>query len=267
MRKPLNKKITVTRFIFLILIIISVIAGSCTGRKSKLDKKNLIPEKDLISLLTDIHIADGLLSLPTINSWYSSLDSITAYSKIIEMHGYTKEAMDKTMKYYFVENPKRLSRIYDQVLGILSEMESRVEKESIKVLARVSNLWPGKDFYCFPSLSGNDSSLFDITLYRSGYYTLSFSATLFPDDQSVYPRLTAYTSSPDSIDSGKKNFIKSINYIKDGRPHGYNLTFPVHDQKIRHLRGWLYDFDNPPLNLEKHIKIENISLTYSSAML
>ena len=118
------------RFSFLILIILSISLGSCSGRKNKLDKKNLIPEKELISILTDIHLADGLLALPRINSWASSLDSITSYYQVIEKHGYTKEIMDKTMKYYFLKEPKKLNKIYDQVLGRLSAMESLVVKNN-----------------------------------------------------------------------------------------------------------------------------------------
>src|ERR1035437_6037838 len=174
-----------TRFAFLILIIFSIMMGSCSSRKNKMNKKNLIPEKELVSLLTDIHIADGLLTLPKINSWASSLDSISSYYQVIEKHGYTKEVMDRTMKYYFLNNPKKLNKIYDQVLGILSEMESRVEKESIVEMAHIFNKWPGKEFYLLPGLSGNDSTMFDITLFRPGIYILTFSATLFPDDQSL----------------------------------------------------------------------------------
>jgi len=252
------------RSAFLILITISALAVSCSSRKPKLDKKNLIPEKELVSLLTDIHLADGLLTLPEINSWASSFDSITSYYQVIEKHGYTKEMMDKTMKYYFLNDPKKLNKIYDQVLGILSEMESRAQKESIADMARFSNLWPGKDFYSFPSLSGNDSSMFELALNRPGIYTLSFSATLFPDDQSVNPRVTAFTCYADSMDTGKRRYVKSINYLKDGRPHTYTLIISSPEQVIRHLRGWLFDFDNRPSGIEKHIKIENISITYSS---
>lgn len=248
------------------LMMISLLTGSCSGRKNKLDKQNLIPEKELVSLLTDIHIADGLLTLPNINSWTSSLDSILAYYQVIEKHGYTKEIMDKTMKYYFINNPKKLNKIYDQVLGILSEMESRVEKESIVEMARIFNKWPGKEFYLLPGLSGNDSTMFDITLSRPGIYTLTFSVTLFADDQSLNPRPTAYFSSPDSIDTGKRLYVKTIGYIKDARPHTYILTFPLPDSKILHIRGWLFDFDNDPLSIEKHVKIENISFTFSSAV-
>lgn len=252
------------RFAFLILILFSLVASSCSGRKNKPDKRNLIPEKELVPILIDIHIADGLLTLPKINFWFSSLDSITSYHQIIEKHGYTKESMDKTMKYYFINNPRRLNKMYDQVLGILSEMESRVEKESIMEQGRISNLWPGRDFYSFPNSTGNDSTLFDITLYRTGIYKLTFSATLYPDDQSVNPRVAAYLSHPDSIETGRRRYIKTIDYIKDGQPHTYTLTVPAPEKTILHLRGWLYNFDNLPYGLEKHVKIENISFTYSS---
>jgi Domain of unknown function (DUF4296) len=253
-----------TRFGFLILLFFSIIAGSCSGRKTKLDKKNLIPEKELVSLLTDIHIADGLLTIPRINSWASSLDSIASYYQVIEKHGYTKEMVDKTMKYYFLNDPKKLNKIYDQVLGILTEMESHLEKETNAVLAHITNKWTGKDFYSFPSLSANDSTQFDITLSSGGTYSLSFTVTLFPDDQSAKPRPAIYSCSPDSIDTGKRNYLKSINYIKDGRPHVYKLLFTLPANKVRHLRGWLYDFNNRPYGIEKHVKIENISLTFSS---
>jgi len=254
------------RFASLILIIFSLIAGSCSGRKNKLDKKDLIPENEFVSILTDIHIANGLLTLPKIVSWSSSLDSISVYYQVIEKHGYSKDAMDKTMKYYFIKNPKRLNKIYDQVLGVLSEMESRVEKESTLEQERIMNLWKGKDFYSLPNLSGNDSTMFDITLYRRGFYTLTFTVTLFPDDQSLNPRGTAYSFNPDSIETGKRLNIETIDYIKDGRPHIYIMTLIVPEKTIRHLRGWLYNFDTSPYDLEKHVKIENISLTYISAV-
>lgn len=254
-----------TRLVFLILIIFSLLAGSCSGRKHKLDKKNLIPENELISLLVDIHIADGLLALPKINAWYSTLDSISTYYQVIEKHGYTKETMDKTMKYYFIKNPKKLNKIYDHVLGILSEMESRIEKESILEISHSLNLWRGKEFYSFPCISENDSSMFDITLYRPGVYKLTFSATLFPDDQSLNPRASVYSCSRDSIETGKRRYFRSIEYIKDGQPHTYNLILHVFEQPIRHLRGWLFDSDNCPYEFEKHVHIENISLTFNSA--
>ena len=263
MRKILLNKYWMTRFAFLILIMISLITASCTGHKKKSDAQNLIPEKELISILEDIHLADGLLSLPRIYSRYSSLDSIEVYYKVIEKHGYTKENFDKTLKYYFVNDPKKLNKIYDQVLGILSEMESHIENETYAEKMRESNLWPGNDFYSLPVSSGNDSTIFDKTLAQPGIYTLTFTVTLFPDDQSVNPRATAYSCSPDSMLTGKRNYEKTLDFIRDGRPHTYKLVFKLRESKVHHIRGWLFDFGNKPFGLEKHVKIENISLIFN----
>jgi hypothetical protein len=261
MGKMLKTKTKMIRVAFLMLMIISLLTSACSSRKSQLDKKNLIPEKDLISLLTDIHIANGLLVLPAINAWSSNLDSISTYIQVIEKHGYTKDILDKTMKYYFVNDPKKLNLIYDQVLGNLSEMESRVEKQSALEMAKSINLWRGKEFYSFPSSSDNDSTIFDVTLYRPGIYNLSFSAILYHDDQSVNPRPVVYTVSADSLETGKKRYISSIGYLKDSRPHTYNLVFQV-ENNINHLRGGFIYFGDKPDNLVKHIQIENISLSF-----
>ena len=264
MRRILSKAGSVHKITCLILIMISLVTLSCSRREMKLDKKNLIPEKELVSLLTDIHLADGLLMLPKIKAGYSTLDSITTYTQIIEKHGYTKEIMDKTMKYYFINDPKKLNKIYDQVMGILSEMESRVQKQSLIESARLYNQWPGKEFYSSPNLSDKDSSMFDITIQRPGLYTLAFSATIFPDDQSLNPRPVVFTTSPDSIDSGKRRYMKSFKYLKDGRLHNYSLPIHVRNNS-NHVRGWLFYLDNSPSGLKTHIKIENISLIFTSA--
>jgi hypothetical protein len=248
--------------IYILLIIIAFSTGSCSGRKAKLDSNNLIPEKQLISILVDIHITDGLLSLPKINYKYTVLDSITTYYHVIEKYGYTKEAMDKTMKYYFIKNPKKLNKIYDIVLGRLSEMESRVEKQSFAEQARISNLWRGKDFYALPSVDKQDPARIDITLSNSGFYKLVFTTTVYPDDQSFNPQIFLYSVSPDSLNNGKKHFMKSIRYLKDGRPHTHVLEMNVPTNNPVHFSGSLFDANNPEW-IENHYKIENISLTYS----
>ena len=251
------------RFTFLILITLSIILSSCESRRSKIDRKNLIPEKELVSILTDIYLTDGLIGMPRIVMKYSPLDSISTYNHVIEKHGYTKEIMDKSMKYYFIKDPKKLIKIYDKVLGILSEMESRVQKDIQKSKPVPDNLWPGHESYSFPDPSGADSVFFDIPLTKSGSYTLTAKVTLFPDDQSLNPRLTAFTCHPDSIETGKREYIKPIRYLKDGHEHKYSVTFSVPLKTTLHVRGCLYAFDNNPADWEKHLVIRNIDVTYS----
>jgi hypothetical protein len=251
------------RFTFLILILYSLIACSCSGRKSKLDRKNLIPEDELVSILTETYITDGLLATSNIRSMFSSFDSLSVYNHIFEEHGYSQEIMDKTIKYYFIKNPRKLIKIYDKVLGILSEMESRVEKEIVLSKEHTLNLWPGQEFYSFPDPSGSDSTKFEITLMKTGTYRLSVTATLSPDDQSVNPRITAFSCHPDSIETGKRDYIKPFYFIKDGRPHTYTIIFNVAVKKTLYIRGCLYDYDNHPDDWAKHMILQNISITHS----
>jgi hypothetical protein len=252
------------RFTFLILVLFFLVACSCSGRRSKLDRRHLIPEKKLTALITDVYISDGLLSLPNIRNLFSNMDSTSCYIEVIKKHGYTKEDMDKTMKYYFIENPKQLIKIYDQVLAILSEMQARYEKEVSLIQGKVSNYWTGHSIYSFPDPSGNDSSNFDINVPNAGLFTLSFTITLYPDDQSFNPRVTLYTCHPDSIETGKRHYIRTVNYLKDGLPHTYLLYIRTLNKSSFHIRGLLYNSDNLQDYWVRHLRIEKISYTFTS---
>jgi hypothetical protein len=254
--------LSMIRFSFLILITLLIIS-SCGSRRSKLDRKNLIPEKELVPILTDIYLADGLIGVPRLLNRYSLTDSISTYNSIIEKHGYTRATLDKSLKYYFIKDPKKLIRIYDKVLGNLSEMESRVQKEISNSKVQTESLWPGFDTYSFPDPSGTDSTVFNMFLKKPGFYALNFTVILYPDDQSLNPGLTAFTCHPDSIETGKRNFINPVYYIKDGHEHKYSVNFTVPLKTTLYVRGCLYDFVNHPEDWEKHLVIRNISLIYA----
>jgi hypothetical protein len=209
------------RYSIFILVIISFITGSCSSRKNKVDKKNIIPEKELVPILTDLFLADGLLETPMVNRWYAQSDTLQAHRDVLKSHGYTKEDMDKTMKYYFIRKPKKLIELYDQALGILSEMETRNDVEVNLLQSKVTNLWKGKDSYFIPdsSLTGNDG--FEMEMSNTGIFYLTFTVTLSAVDASLNPHSSVYMCHPDSIETGIRHYTKPVKYIKDGRPHTY----------------------------------------------
>jgi hypothetical protein len=251
------------RLTFLILIAVSLLFSSCERRRNKINRKNLIPENELVPILTDIYLTDGLIGMPRIMMKYSPLDSVSTYNHVIEKHGYTREAVDKSIKYYFIKDPKKLIRIYDKVLGILVEMESRFQKNSAMMKVPPGTIWQGPDSYSFPDPTGLDSTVFDIPLRKSGYYTMTLTVILYPDDQSLNTGLTAFTCNPDSIETGKRTYIKPVRYLRDGRKHKYNVTFTVPVKTTLHVRGCLYDYDNHPDEWDKHLVISNIAVNYS----
>ena len=242
---------------------LSLLTCSCSSRRSKLDRKHLIPEKELVSILTDTYITDALVAMPRIVVKFTNIDSLSTYNYIIEKHGYTKAELDKTLKYYFVKNPKKLIKIYDKVLGILSEMESRIEKEIAKNKVHPAGIWKGHDYFYFSSASETDSAKFDIVLKNPGNYILSETVTLFPDDQAFNPGLTAYSINADSIETGKRNYIKTPRYIKDGKPHTYTVIFKVPIKTTLQIRGSLFDFENHPDDMVNNTVIKNIAITHT----
>jgi hypothetical protein len=247
----------------ILLLVTLIIFSSCVSRRSKLDSRHLIPEKELVPILTEIYLEDGMLGIPRINVKYAPFDSLTTYYYIVEKHGYDKEIMDKTMKYYFVRKPRKLIQIYDKVLGTLSEMESRNRRIIALSKTKPGTLWTGSDSYYFPDPLGIDSTTFEIRMNRPGKYILNASVTVFPDDLSFNPGLTAYTCDSDSMETGKRTYSKPVLYLKDGYPHLYTMTFSSSSKDTLILKGDLFDTENMPDEWGKHFQILNISVVYS----
>lgn len=260
LRKPVKMR-SMTRYVLPALLAFLIVAGSCGNRKNKAEHKDIIPEKDLISILTDVHIADGLLTVPNINYRFSQGDTLSSYIDIIEKHGYTKPQMDRTMRYYFIKKPKKLLKIYDKVLGGLSEIESIADKEYAKYVGEGQNLWPGKPFYSYPDPSGEDSTWFDFPVRNFPAYRLKLTITMYPDDQSENPHLGLYFSHTDTTGTETRTGISSMQYLKDGLPHTYNMIIRLKLPPPVRLKGWFINQEEMAPSKEKHFRVEGISLT------
>lgn len=243
-----------TAYIFACVLLVFILGSSCSGRKNEAQRKGTIPKDDMIDILTELYVTDGLLIMPFIQEWYQSTDSISAYRDVIAKYGYTKADFDRTMRFYFMKKPKKLMKIYEQALARLSEMESRYEQEASKLQSQTMDFWNGRQLY---SETG-DSTGFDIRFGRLNHY-LSFTVTVFPDDQSVNPRPAIYTCHPDSAETGKRHYIRTLAYIKDGQPHKYVYLISDKNRSGVRLMGDLF---YPELNTAggKHFIIEDISL-------
>jgi hypothetical protein len=247
----------------LVMVLFPLVLFSCTSRKNKLDRSHLIPASDLTTIITDIYITNGLLTIPRVHNWYTPADTLTPYKDVIEKHGYKKEDLDRTLKWYFVRNPKKLEKIYDNVLARLSEMESRSEQEVEILQSRVLNLWKGNEIYAAPDVA-NDSSSYKITVTHPGVYLLNFTATVFPDDETVNPKAFIYAEQPDSTGNSQKIYFNTMEYLKDGLPHVYSIYLNIPNQNYFNIRGF---FTNPCESdaVRKHYIIESITLTLSSS--
>lgn len=215
----------------------------------------------MIDIITELYITDGLLVMPVVHHWYDTKkDTLSAYKDVIRNHGYTKDEFDRTLRFYFIKKPKQLMKMYEQALARLSEMETRFDQEATQLQIRLSNYWNGSQILASPG-NASDSASFNIKLDFWNIYYLSFTATVFPDDQAINPKPLIYTCNSDSINSGTRFYVKTLGFIKDGMPHRYQ--YRIDDQVKTRLRimGDLFESGNDP-SLQKHFVIENISLTY-----
>ena len=245
----------------IIYLVSALLIISCTGKEEKPDRSGIIPEKDFIPLLKEIHLADGLLANPKIQNWVLSIDSISTYHYLSEKHGYTKEAFDKTIRYYFISKPKKLIKIYDKILGELSEMESLLQKEVMLNREKMTNIWPGEKGYYFPDGTDTKAVGFEVSLAGSRLYSLKFTATLFPDDQSVNAKARAFSCDADSLSTGVKTWYETPVFLKDGKPHTYSVRIFVSSNEPIILKGTLYEPTNCLEEWQKHVRFENISLS------
>ena len=234
---------------------------SCSGRKNKAEHNDTIPEKDLISILTDIYLADGLLALPEVRYLYARGDSLSSYIDIIEGHGYTKPQMDRTMRYYFVRRPNRLIKIFDKVLGGLSQMESIVDQELPTIRAGELNIWPAEYFYSCLGNSGDSTCRIDLPIDRHSKYYLKFTITIFPDDQSINPKLGLFLSHSDTSGTEETIPFATLPYLKDGKARTYKISlFTQLSHPIR-LKGWFIENEGSVPWLEQNHRVENIILS------
>ena len=252
------------RLLFKILIIVFVVlVPACSSGERKNKKQKLIASRDLVPLLTDIYIANGLLSNPPFKDMFALKDSILNYTDVIGKHGYTKEQVDNTLRYYFTGNPKKLQKIYDRVLAQLTEIESEIESNS--ATKKLLNLWNQKSNFSLPEEGVHNPLFFSIPIKDTGLYTLSFDCTLFEDDHSLNPVTTIYFWHSDGTEQGVKTPWNKILLIRDGVMHNYSITKRLTDISFTHIRGYLHDCDSQTISWVKHSKFSNILIYQGKA--
>lgn len=252
----------VISFVAAMLIISS--CGNPGGNKPS--RKMLIPDEKLVTILTDTYLTTGMIDLPSMRETWAQRDSILNYTDVIKSHGYTYGQFDATIRYYFTDKPKKLSRIYDRVTGNLLELEAMVMTENAPVEDTLGgNLWTGKASYSFPEDFTRDPVWFDIPVEMPGEYILKADIRLFEDDKSLNPRVTVYFSYADSAGSEKRDYWDEVLLMKDGQFQQVILRHTPDTVPGLRLRGWLLNHDNKPGLWEKHARIANISLSVDTA--
>jgi len=234
------------------------------GCGEKISKRDIIPEKDLIPILVDIHIADGILGIPSILKRFPGKDSLSNYQNLMQSHGYTLTDLNRTIQYYS-RKPDRLEVIYDKVQNKLSEMESEIrnQRSPIPDFIKKDTLWNQKTEWHLPADGLQESIPFSIPINEPGIYTLKTRLRVFPDDESLNPRVTAYFWFDDGSKLGHREYFPAKKIPKMGVYATYTLSSMEKNKEITHLKGWILDHStNKAKGWSKHADVMSITVDF-----
>lgn len=99
-------------------ILILLIACSFTNISCQSDKipKDIIQEDTMVSILTEIHLADAYFSIMTDEKDKNQENSSEqAYTKILEQYNVSPKDFEKSIDYY-TEHPNEFRNIYEKVI-------------------------------------------------------------------------------------------------------------------------------------------------------
>lgn len=82
-----------------------------------------IPEKKMVAILTEMHLADGTIAVNQHVHIHGYLDSTQLYGPILDKYGYTQEDFRASLDMY-LRNPKTFDDVYSKVIERLKEQQA-----------------------------------------------------------------------------------------------------------------------------------------------
>lgn len=244
-----------------IIIGVLLIFGCNNGEKIR--KRNILKEKEFVSVLIDIHKADGIIQFKNLQAKSKAADSVSLYNFVLKKHNISREKFRKTIDYYAVHNEKYLE-IYNSVqsffnnkvkkLQIAADADKQEELKK-KKLKDTANLWNLKKEWNLPKDGKKNPIPFKINIQKQGIYTLKARIRIFPDDHSVKQRMTIIANYYD----GTKDLNSNGTMVKDAKFRNYDVRISTNPKKqLKYISGWL--FDHSKGTKDKHAQIKNISI-------
>jgi len=250
----INRHITLK----LLLILLALALIGC--------KNKLIPEKDMVTIMSKVFTADATESTVSISSLYQRRDSIEFYQSIYKPMGYTTQQFERTIDYY-VNNLDLLDQLLDKVINELLLNETKLNAELTDYRRRQSeekdnNLWNGKKFWFLPRYGKQETIDFRIKLKGFGEYVVSADVKVWPDDGSNTCGMSAWFEYDNPSGHPARTAEKHVFYTQDSVFTNYSLSIACVDTSATYLAGSLmYHYPKKGIR-EKHAEVRNIVVNY-----
>lgn len=109
-----------------IIITFTVLFVSCSFNKRPED---VISQEDMVNIIVDIHLLDGLMSVRDVQKELVSADTSNYYDLIFEKYGYDRAQFDTSL-FYYSKNINTYDDIYNEVVNKLLSIQSDIEEEN-----------------------------------------------------------------------------------------------------------------------------------------
>jgi hypothetical protein len=246
------------RFLGVILAsLILIISCSQSGKKYR------IPDKELVKILADIHIADAISFSTKYRDKFRNNDSITYFDKLFAKYHVTRSQFDSTIAWYS-GNPDKYELLYDKVLDRLNRMYANINDKlhSDSVLTQVGNLWNKKRDWILPEDGATENISFAIKVLKKGKYMLSARIKIAPTDQSLKPYLIAFTTrqkimKPDIVDS-----TSMVKLDKSGIFRNYSVMIYLDKDTETYIKGYILGNEFKQGSWSKNAEVRDIRLFY-----
>lgn len=110
----------------LLILLAAISLVSCSNKEKAPDY--VIPYNDMVNILVEIHITDGLLTSNKVRRKLAKNDTTNFYNAILNNYDYSRKDFDTSL-YYYSKNINQYDLIYEEVLNRLSEIESTLKEK------------------------------------------------------------------------------------------------------------------------------------------
>jgi len=222
----------------------------------------MIPRRDLVPLLVDMHIADAMALNNMVNEQFGGLDSTMLYQAVFEQYGYSKDEFVRTLKYYSSE-PEKLIEIYDDVFTELSKKsEEAKELYSSTTVSRTYRIWkPNQTRYTAYGDTTMYPPVFDVEIDTSGIFILSAEIKIAPKDKSVNPRILAYFYNPFKDSEKNRIYFEETALLKSNYMRDYTLLKECTDTSLSRMRIVIPMHDTPDSAFTKDFTMQNLRVS------
>ncbi len=106
-----------------LLIVVLLVTSSC--HKKKKNGAVIIPKKEFVSIMVDLHIAQSISYTGPFSQTYTGYDSINLVNVVLKKHNYNRASFDTTLQYY-TSHADKFYFLYDDVIKSLLEQQDKV---------------------------------------------------------------------------------------------------------------------------------------------